>query len=331
MAYPQQHHHLTQQQQQQQPRPFRNFVPIDGQVAPATLAFVSSGSIPEQPLPQNPPSFMQVMGLAPAGAADVGGGSSGWGEAVLSLQPPLGKRRMKEQELLNSSPVSTGLGLSLDDRRLAAASSSSGDSSSLLLMLDDEIDRELRRQEAEMERFLKIQGEQLRQAILEKVQSKQLETLASVEEKISRRLREKEAEVEDINRRNWELEEQMKQLTAEVGTWQNRAKYNENMIGTLRYHLQQVAQSRDSKEGCGDSEVDDTASCCNVKPIDFELVCKDSKDLKELMTCKVCRVSEVCMLLLPCRHLCLCKNCESKLSFCPMCQSSKVIGMEIYM
>ncbi|KAK9107203.1 hypothetical protein Syun_023214 [Stephania yunnanensis] len=104
------------------------------------------------------------------------------------------------------------------------------------------------------------------------------------------------------------------------------------MITTLKFNLQQFfAQNRDNREGCGDSEVDDTASCCNGGAIDFQLVCRENKDLKELMTCKFCRVNEVCMLLLPCRHLCLCKECESKLSFCPLCQSSKFIGMEVYM
>nr|XP_034932351.1 probable BOI-related E3 ubiquitin-protein ligase 3 [Populus alba] len=90
----------------------------------------------------------------------------------------------------------------------------------------------------------------------------------------------------------------------EAGAWQQRARYNENMINALKFNIQQVhAQSRDSREGCGDSEVDDTASCYNDHAIDFHLLCKDNNDMKELMICKVCRVNEVCMLLLPC---CLC-------------------------
>ena len=168
--------------------------------------------------------------------------------------------------------------------------------------------------------------------MLEKVQANQLQTISFVEEKVFQKLREKEAEVENINKKNMELEERMEQLTMEAGAWQQRARYNENMITALKFNLQQVyAQSRDSKEGCGDSEVDDTASCCNGRAIDFHLLCKENSDMKELMTCKVCRVNEACMLLLPCKHLCLCKGCESKLSFCPLCQSSKFIGMEVFM
>lgn len=171
----------------------------------------------------------------------------------------------------------------------------------------------------------------MRQNILEKFQAQQLQTMSSVQEKVLQKLHEKEVEVENINKKNMELEERMEQLSVEAGAWQQRAMYNENMINALKFNLQQVyAQSRDSKEGCGDSEVDDTASCCNGRSIDFHLLCKEKNDMRDLI-CKVCRVKEVSMLLLPCKHLCLCKDCESKLSFCPLCQSTKFIGMEVYM
>ncbi|MBA0565928.1 hypothetical protein Golob_010783 [Gossypium lobatum] len=252
------------------------------------------------------------------------------------------RKKLKEQDFLENNSqissvdffqaqsVSTGLGLSLDNNnnnRMA----SSGDSA-LLSLIGDDIDNELQRQDAEIDRFLKVQGDRLRQSVLEKVQANQLQTISLVEEKVFQKLREKEAEVENINKKNMELEEKMEQLTMEAGAWQQRARYNENMITALKFNLQQVyAQSRDSKEGCGDSEVDDTASCCNGRAIDFQLLCKENSDKKELMTCKVCAVNEACMLLLPCKHLCLCKSCESKLSFCPLCQSSKFIGMEVFM
>lgn len=171
----------------------------------------------------------------------------------------------------------------------------------------------------------------MRETILEKVQATQLQSLSVIEDKILQKLREKEAEIESINKRNIELEERMEQLTVEADVWQQRAIYNENMIAALKLNLQQVyAQSRDSKEGCGDSEVDDTASCFNGQSIDFHLLSREN-NMKEMMTCKACRVNEVTMLLLPCKHLCLCKDCESRLSFCPLCQSSKFIGVEVYM
>ncbi|THU49564.1 hypothetical protein C4D60_Mb06t10870 [Musa balbisiana] len=315
--FSQHHHHLQQpqQQQQQQAVPLRNFVPIDGQIS-APIDFTPAA----YPDPSHP-AYVRVMGLAPgaAPAAAADGGSSGW-------EPR--RKRLKEQDLLENSQissidflqtrsVSTGLGLSLDDRRVAA---SSGESPLLLLpTVDKDIDREVQRMDAEMDQFIKLE-----------VQMKQFQTLATVEEKILRKIREKESEVEGINKKNLELEEQMKQVAMEVNVWQQRAKYNESMINSLKCNLEQLyAQSKDNKEGCGDSEVDDTASCCNGNT-DLQLMCKQNKDV-ESMACKVCRVNEVCMLLLPCRHLCLCKECESKFSFCPLCNSSKFLGMEIYL
>lgn len=171
----------------------------------------------------------------------------------------------------------------------------------------------------------------MRQNILDKVQAAQLQTLSVVEEKVLQKLREKEAEVESINKKNMELEKRMNQLDLEARIWQHQASNNEHMIAALKDNLDQViAQSRDSKEGCGDSEIDDTASCCNGHSINFNMFGNQSNDMKEVMTCKACRMNEVCMLLLPCKHLCLCKDCESKLSVCPLCQSSKFIGMEVF-
>ncbi|KAF8683616.1 hypothetical protein HU200_044539 [Digitaria exilis] len=302
------HHHLQQPHPQQAPPPpqhqqqpvlpsYRNALPVqvDGQI-PAPLAFFN----PPPPFPEQP---------AQAPLVDAVG---------LTASAGLGWRQPREQELLGEnsqmssidflqtgSAVSTGLALSLEDRRHggggAGAGNSSGDSPLLLLpMLDDDISREVQRLDADMDRFIKAQSERLRQSILEKVQAKQFEALASVEDKILRKIRDKEAEVETINQRNSELEDQIKQLAVEVGAWQQRAKYNESMINALKYNLEQ-------------------------------LMPKENRQPKDLTACRVCKSSEACMLLLPCRHLCLCKECESKLSFCPLCQSSKILGMEIFM
>ncbi|KAL6296237.1 hypothetical protein ACE6H2_004379 [Prunus campanulata] len=378
MALPQHHfqQHYPPQQQQQSSKSFRNLYTIDGQMTPAVAYYDPSTLQDHSQHPPYVPPF-HVVGFAPGPVAATDGSDN---RADLQWQYGFESKRkkLKEQdflennsqissvELLQPRSVSTGLGLSLDNTRLA----STGDSA-LLSLIGDDVDHELQRQDAEIDRFLKAQipcggfvcltsmpslgkvlelryaifmllvweilpesldGDRLRQNILEKVQATQLQTLSVVEEKVLQKLREKEAEVESINKKNMELEERMEQLTVEAGAWQQLARRNENMISSLRFNLQHVyAQSRDSKEGCGDSEVDDTASCCNGRTLNFDMFCKENNDVKEMMTCKACRVNEACMLLLPCKHLCLCKDCESKLSLCPLCQSSKFIGMEVYL
>ncbi|MCL7035942.1 hypothetical protein MKW94_003150 [Papaver nudicaule] len=329
MAIPQ--HQFQQQQQQSGPINFYN----------------SCSNLVDQTYPQFIPPF-HVAGLAPGDVFD--GGDLQWAANGVEIS----RKALKEQDFLDNNnnnqyydninnhnsntnsqissvdflqtrPVSTGLGLSLDDRRNVSCGETP-----VYSLFDDEIAREFQRQDAEIDHFIKVQGERMRRAILEKVQANQFQTIALAEEMIAQKLLEKEAEVESIDNKNNELEEQIKQLIAEAGEWQHRAKLYENFIDTLKSNIQ-LAQNRDVKEGCGDSEVDDTASCCNSGAIDFHLIGNTNKDFKESITCKVCKVNQVCMLLLPCRHLCLCKDCESKLSFCPLCQCSKFIGMEILM
>ncbi|KAL8256297.1 hypothetical protein R6Q59_031364 [Mikania micrantha] len=326
MAMPMPEHHSFNnyfQQQQQQSKPFRDIFNMEAQIA-TPICYVNADQAHHPPyIPQ-----FHVVGFAP-------------GTDVSDLE--LRNKRPKEQEFfennnansqissidfLQQRSVSTGLGLSLDNGRLA----SSGESSFVAGLMEDDLQLELRRQDAEIDRFMKIQADRLRQAVLEKVQTNHLQITSHIEDKFIQKLREKEAEVENINKKNIELELQVEQLAMEAGVWQQRAKYNENMVNTLKFNLEQAyTHGKDSKEGCGDSEVDDTASCCNGRAIDFHLLCKSNIGTREMMVCKVCRVNQVCMVLLPCKHLCLCKECESKLSTCPLCQCSKYIGMEVYM
>lgn len=56
-------------------------------------------------------------------------------------------------DILRPMPVSTGLGLSLDNGNM----STSGESGLLLSLIGDDISKELRQQDAEMDRLLKVQ------------------------------------------------------------------------------------------------------------------------------------------------------------------------------
>ncbi|GAB2269598.1 hypothetical protein Dimus_004523 [Dionaea muscipula] len=330
------------EQEQEQPKPFRDLCALDGEVSAPVSYFNSAAGLPDQSHPPYIPQF-HVVGFAP-GAAAAPGGVDGY--AGGNIQWDYGSeqkaKRLREQDFLDSNAhptsvnflqphsVSTGLGLSLENTSGAGSSVDSH----FLNIVGDEIDREMQRQNAEMYRYVKIQGDQFRQAILEKIQADRLRTISYIEGKLLQKLHEKEAELESTNRKNIELEERIEQLTSEAGTWQERAKYTENIITLLKFNLQHAyAQSRDSKEGCGESEIDDTASCCEGSgghALDFRLHGKYNSALKELMSCKLCKFREVCMLLLPCQHLCLCKDCESRVTACPLCQCSKILGMEIY-
>lgn len=107
--------------------------------------------------------LVHVVGFAPGpvAAADCsdGGVDLQWN---YDLEPK--RKRLKEQDFLDNNSqissidflqprsVSTGLGLSLDNTRVA----STGDSA-LLSLIGDDIDRELQQQDTEIDRFLKLQ------------------------------------------------------------------------------------------------------------------------------------------------------------------------------
>lgn len=107
--------------------------------------------------------LVHVVGFAP-GTAPGPDASDGVADIhwMYGIEPK--KKRLKEQDLFENNsqissidflqprPVSTGLGLSLDNTRMA----STGDSP-LVSLIGDDIDRELRRQDDDIEKFLKVQ------------------------------------------------------------------------------------------------------------------------------------------------------------------------------
>ncbi len=180
-----------------------------------------------------------------------------------------------------------------------------------------------------------IQGEQVRQLLEEKRQRHSRALVAAIEEGIVRHFREKDLEIENIKRQNEELAEHVKQLRMEAHRWEVKAKTNEAMVAALKSNLQQahqaVALSREqSKEGCGDSEADDAASSHHGDDPHARTF-QENRELREQRMCRVCRCNDVSILLLPCRHLCLCKECETRLDTCPLCRSLKNASVQVYM
>lgn len=163
--------------------------------------------------------------------------------------------------------------------------------------------------------------------------------LATIEKGISKKLREKDAEIENMNRKNKELIDRIKQVAMEAQNWHYRAKYNESVVNVLKSNLQQaISQGADQgKEGFGDSEVDDAASYIdannylNIPGGPSKSLSRNYEGLKEHMNCRACKSKEVSMLLMPCRHLCLCKDCDMFINVCPVCQLIKTTSFQVYL
>lgn len=153
------------------------------------------------------------------------------------------------------------------------------------------------------------------------------------------KLREKDLELENIHRKNKELLDRVKQTASEAQNWFYRAKYNESVINMLKTNIQRAMQSADqAKEGFGDSEIDDATSGAHPN---FGLSVAGggspakppppSQPGNELLMCKACKSKEVSILLLPCRHLCVCLDCGGSVSVCPVCQMATATNVQVFL
>ena len=189
-----------------------------------------------------------------------------------------------------------------------------------------------------MFQLLSTQKDQLSKGVRDIKQKHMASVLSAIEKGVSKKLREKDAELENINQRNRELAERIKQVSIEAQNWHYRAKYNEQVVNVLRNNLQQAISQgvEQGKEGFGDSEVDDAASY--IDPNNFLSIpgarmksTPNNHQGMENLTCRACKAKEVSMLLMPCRHLCFCDDCDRFINVCPICQLIKTKSVQVYL
>ncbi|XP_057951506.1 E3 ubiquitin-protein ligase BOI-like isoform X2 [Malania oleifera] len=213
--------------------------------------------------------------------------------------------------IMNPNAVSTGLRLSYEEDEhnssVTTASESMTAALPVILSLGDNLKTEIDRQKEELDNYIQIQEENIMKGVRELKQRHTLSFLSAIEKGVSRKIREKELELENMNRKNKEL--------------------------TERTNLKQViAQgAAQVKEGCGDSEVDDAVSYSNANNQANLGASGNSLCMKAQMYCRACKGKEVSVLLLPCRHLCLCKDCEGFIDICPVCRVVKTASVQVYM
>ncbi|CAA7400667.1 unnamed protein product [Spirodela intermedia] len=159
-------------------------------------------------------------------------------------------------------------------------------------------------------------------------------------------LMEKEAELESISRRNAELEEKVSQLASDNQVWIHVARSNEAAVSSLRAMLEQALAEgalapptalQDQEEGFGETDFPapavmstDAYSFCYKETLVADAK-ESSKELCRRSVCKVCLEREVSVLMLPCRHLCLCKQCDVAVDTCPICCSIKNASLQVFM
>lgn len=171
------------------------------------------------------------------------------------------------------------------------------------------------REKQELDIFILMQMEKLRVELEQKKRHYWRSVIYMVEEGLQRILNGKDEEIAKMNRRNTALEEKVKVLLMEGQIWRSLAQTNEATVISLRRDLE-LAQT---EEGEGDiEEVWDSMPCFN-----------DRKD--DSRSCHGCRKNEISLLILPCRHLCLCTECDPRIELCPLCMSPKSASIKVHM
>lgn len=159
------------------------------------------------------------------------------------------------------------------------------------------------------------QNERLRIAMQEERKQQMAILVKKYEWRSEFLVKQKEEEIARAANRNVELENFLKRIEIENQTWQTVARENEAMIASLNSSIQRLRES-------AENAADDAESCCQ-NAVEDEKVMK-----KKMMICRCCNSRNSCVVMLPCRHLCSCKDCEVFLDSCPVCSMPKKATIE---
>lgn len=227
--------------------------------------------------------------------------------------------------------VSTGLRLAFGDQHQLqqhhhhSLSPQSSQSSAFYSILTEDLATHIKQQRDEIDHLLLIQGEQLKRTLAEKRQRHYRALIGAAEEAMARKLREKELEMEKAARRNAELEARAAQLSAEAQAWQARARAQEVTAAALQAQLQHAMMNGGNAGGCNERD--------DGEPEDAESAYIDPDRVVESTgpSCKACRKRVASVVVLPCRHLCMCTECDAVAQACPLCFSIRSSSVEVFL
>ncbi|KAK6118297.1 hypothetical protein DH2020_047970 [Rehmannia glutinosa] len=153
--------------------------------------------------------------------------------------------------------------------------------------------------------------------------------VTAIGERVMRKLKEKEDQIQRIGKLNFALQEKVKSLHVENQLWRDLAQTNEATANSLRSNLEQVLAH------VATEEEEDAESCCgSTDHIDDDKVGEGKSCYSDMRKCRRCGDRDSCVLLLPCRHLCLCNVCGSgsyQLQACPVCNSTMKATLHVNM
>lgn len=137
-------------------------------------------------------------------------------------------------------------------------------------------------------------------------------------------------EVEKATRRNAELEARAAQLSVEAQVWQAKAKAEEATAASLQAQLQQAIMS-----GAAEMRDEGGLSCAvggEGQAEDAESAYVDPDRVEAGgPKCRGCGKRVASVVVLPCRHLCMCTKCDAHFRACPVCLNLKNSTVEVFL
>lgn len=145
---------------------------------------------------------------------------------------------------------------------------------------------------------------------------------ATIENEAETRLKAMNDELKEATRLNWILEERVHNLSIETQIWRELAQSAETTAILLRADLDQVIVTqasidRDHQQCLVGDAADDAESCCGDNEYSENMAA--APPFPPSMICRRCGGKESTVLLLPCRHLCICALCGPTTNSCPVC------------
>ena len=190
-----------------------------------------------------------------------------------------------------------------------------------------------------------MQAERLRRALADARRRQYRSLLVAAEAVASQRIREKEAEASEAARRGADLEDRVARLRAEAAAWQAKALADQSTAAALHAQLQQAAAAAQAR-GKAEEEEDnagaaaDDAGSCFVDPDRVVEIAPPPPP--PARPCRTCRQASASVVLLPCRHLCVCADCEPAVpatapfaagavaAACPMCRGAVTGTVQVF-